>query len=395
MIKLNHLFEIHNTPRLKLPTRGDGTIRVGAEVPLIPPTGPTMIPAENYTSEARFEQERIKVMRRSWFMVAPSSSLVNVGDYVVFEGFGESVVVVRQGDRSVRAFHNVCQHRGARIVDPEHVDEAGVGHCKRGQFECPWHGFCYGLDGTVVDIPDREDFAPGQVDGLRAVEAVAEEWGGWIWLCMDPDEAEALDEYLGPDIIEELGHFNMQDMIVHSKRDWVIQANWKAVVDGFIEVFHVGKTHEPTIGDRLALRETYQELFDRHSMYVIPNAGNLKRLLETKDHIRHAISHYLVFPNSIFNCQATHIQAFQPIPLGANETLYRCWNLILKGGGEDYAKSMDRYWKHFCRVADEDIYVGTQAGATARSMGYSRNIMNERECRIPHFHGTIDKMLAD
>lgn len=378
-----------------LPSRGTGTVRVGRDMPRVPPVGPTRVLASVYTDPERFEQERVKVFRRSWFVIERGSEIPDPGDYLIWEEFGETVVVTRQRDGNVAAFHNVCQHRGARICDPRDTPSGSkAGTCTE-YFECPWHGFRYGLDGAVLGIPERADFARDQVEGLRAPGVAVREWGGWLWVNLSGDLAPSLEDWLGPEIMEELGHYRMEDMVLHRKQTWHMPVNWKAVVDGFIEVYHVGTAHRRTIGDLLATRDTFQTLFDRHSMYVVPGAAGLDAMLAGQDHIQNSISHYLVFPNSIFNCNATHIQFFMPIPIDANTSKYTAWNLILPGGDEEFIGFMDMMWGFFTAVAEEDLYAAQQVGATRQSMGYTRNIMNERECRIPHFLDNVEKMLAD
>ncbi len=378
-----------------IPTRGDGTVRISRGMPNVPPVGPTKVSSSVYTDPERFEQERVKVFRRSWFIIERGSEIPEAGDFLIWEEFGETVVVTRGADGGVAAFHNVCQHRGARICDPgDNASGSKAGNCAD-SFECPWHGFRYGLDGTVVSVPERADFDQAELEGLRAPSVAVREWAGWIWINLSGDDAPTLEEWLGPDIIEELSHYSMEDMVLHQKQTWVMPVNWKAVVDGFIEVYHVGTAHRRTIGDRLATRDTFQTLFDRHSMYVVPAGIKLDELYEHEDHIKSSISHYLVFPNSIFNCNPTHIQFFMPTPIDAHTSKYTAWNLILPGGDDEFIADMDMRWSYFKMVAEEDLYAAQQVGATRQSMGYTRNIMNERECRIPHFLDQVDKMLAD
>jgi phenylpropionate dioxygenase-like ring-hydroxylating dioxygenase large terminal subunit len=378
-----------------LPTRGDGTVRISRDMPNVPPVGPTRVPSSVYTDPERFEQERVKVFRRSWFVVERGSEIPEPGDFLVWEEMGETVVVTRLDDGDVAAFHNVCQHRGARICDPGDTPSGTrVGTCAD-SFECPWHGFRYGLTGEVVGVPERADFDPAELEDLRAPKVAVREWGGWLWINLSGDDAPMLEEWLGADILEELGHYDMERMVLHKKQTWVMPVNWKAVVDGFIEVYHVGTAHRATIGDLLSTRDTYQTLFDRHSMYVVPAGRNLEELFEHGDHIRASISHYLVFPNSIFNCNPTHIQFFMPIPVDANTSKYTAWNLILPDGDDEFLADMDMRWRYFTMVAEEDLYAAQQVGATRRSMGYTRNIMNERECRIPHFLDQVEKLLAE
>ena len=149
-----------------------------------------------------------------------------------------------------------------------------------------------------------------------------------------------------------------------------------------------------TIGDLLAVRDTAITLFERHSMYVIPYSGHLEKLRAEQQHQRDAISHYLVYPFSIFNCEPHHIQAFTPVPTGPHSTRFLCWHLIQPGGDAAFMTRMDRDWNLFTRVAAEDLYVAEQSGAARQSMGYTRNLNNARECRITHLRNVMDKHIA-
>ena len=99
-----------------VPHRGDLPARFGEGVPLIPDIGPAELDSSVYTDPARFEAERRKVLNRSWQIICRSSEIPGTGDHVVWEGQGETIVISRRRDGGVSGFHNVCQHRGARIV---------------------------------------------------------------------------------------------------------------------------------------------------------------------------------------------------------------------------------------------------------------------------------------
>ena len=368
------------------PSRGDGPLRFGAGVEQVPPVGTATVPASVYVDPARYAAELDAVFGQTWLIAGRSSQVPTAGDFLVWEEVGETIVIARQRDGSLSAFFNVCQHRGARIV-------AESGHCDQ-LLTCPWHGFSYDLTGAVRGVPDRGDFDPASLAGLRAPEVAVTEWSGWIWINLaGPDRAPDLLDDLG-ELVDELAPYRMEEMILHARRVWEMPVNWKVVVEGFCEVFHIPVTHRESIGDGLACRDTFIQLFDKHSMYVVPSSRNVEEVYRTQDHQATAVCHYLAFPNSIFDCFPTHIQMFTPIPTGVGTTKYEAWNLIQPGGDDEFLKQMDAYWEHFCWVADEDLRVAAEAGATAHSRGYRRSLFNDRECRLTHFHQVVDKHLA-
>ncbi len=374
------------------PTRGTGTKRIGRDLPVFPPVGPTKVSSSVYTDPARLEEELEKVFFRSWIIVDRSSAIPNPGDYLVWEEIGQTVVVSRLEDGSVRAFHNVCMHRGARIVDP---DRGNPGHCADLKFECPWHGWQYDQTGSVVGVPARIDFDAAELKDVRAMEVAVHEFAGWIWMVLDPEHAVDFEEWMGPEILEELGHFSMGEWEVNAFKVWEMECNWKAVVDAFIEVYHLYGAHKNSIGDGLSQQYTYQWLFDRHSMYVVPSTERIEAILDSEDHIADAISHYYVFPVNTFNCSASSLQMFQAIPVDVNTTRYKCWYLCHPGGDEEYMDRVRYGWEGFCKIAEEDLYAAKQVGSTGKSIAYKRNIMNQRECRIPHFLENIERMIRE
>ena len=181
-----------------VPTRGDVPVRLGPSVRLVPEYGPSKMDASVYTDPVRFELERERVLARHWLIAGRSAQLESAGDWLTYEGHGETIVVTRQPDGSLAAFHNVCQHRGPAIVGE------AVG-CGARRFTCPYHGWVYDTTGLVVGVPEREDFDADHLDGLRAPAVAADEWGGWVWINLaGPDAATPLIESIGPEIADDL-----------------------------------------------------------------------------------------------------------------------------------------------------------------------------------------------
>jgi len=135
-----------------VPTRGDAPVRFGPGVPMVPDIGPGIVDAAVYTDPERYERERATVLRNSWQVICRSAEIANPGDFIAWEGHGETIIVCRRRDGGVSGFHNVCQHRGARIVK----ERSG---CAR-RFTCRWHSWVYDLEGAVVGVPDREASTP-------------------------------------------------------------------------------------------------------------------------------------------------------------------------------------------------------------------------------------------
>ena len=370
------------------PTRGAGPARFGPGVALIPDIGPGTVDADVYTDPERYQRERTAVLAPSWQIVGRSSQLPEPGDFITWEGQGETIVVTRRRDGGVSGFHNVCQHRGARIVK----EPSG---CAR-RFSCRWHNWVYDQQGAVVGVPDREDFDPASLDGLAAPAVECAEWGGWVWAVLaGPGKAPPLLDWLGPDITTDLGVYRMEDMRLAERLTWEVPVNWKVIVDAFNENYHAAHLHakNTTPQDVKDGRFSTYFVFGRHAMMVIPYKGVLARLRETRDHQGTAICHYTVFPTAVFNCNPTHIQLFRAVPLSVDRSRFECWELQYADADQGYQDSVNAHWGRLQKVVAEDVEIWDEVAATRDSSAYRRNILNNRECKITAFHRTISEML--
>ncbi|MEM9033060.1 MAG: aromatic ring-hydroxylating dioxygenase subunit alpha [Actinomycetota bacterium] len=348
-----------------------------------------------YTDPVQFELERERVLNRSWLIAGRSEQVVGPGDWLTFESHGETILVVRQHDGSLASFHNVCQHRGPALV-------ADVQGCGADQFTCPYHGWTYDLTGKVKGVPERRDFDPEHLRDLRSPEVAVDEWAGWVWVNLaGPDDAPSLRSWIGDDIMDDLGRFRMEDMILHDVLEFDVPVSYKAVVDGFNEIYHATELHQtPPEWTRAARKSSFWVVNEQNFMCFVPRHDRLDQLAEDWDHHQHAICHYVVFPNTVFNCNPGHIQLFDPIPVDVDRTRFLCWELIYPGDPEDpeYARYLEetmRHWKGLQRVVGEDIDIYDQLARTKRSSGYRTNILNDREFKLAHYHDTMARLIQD
>jgi len=375
-----------------VPTRGDVPVRLGPTVQLVPDYGPSTLARDAYTDPVRFELERERVLATHWLIAGRSEQAKAPGDWITYEGHGETVVITRQPDGSVSAFHNVCQHRGPAIV-------GAMQGCGARRFTCPYHGWVYDTTGKLVGVPEREDFSPEHLDGLRAPAVAAEEWGGWIWInLLGPDRAPSLMESIGKEITDDLGRFKMEDMILHEVVEWDVPVSYKAIVDGFNEIYHVTELHHVDPAFTKACRQASFHILGDNYMCFVPRPNALDRLADDPDHHRDAICHYVVFPNSVFNCNPGHIQLFSPIPIDVDRTKFLCWEIIYDGDHSDpeyaaYYEGIMAHWAGLKVVVGEDIAIYDQLARTKRSSGYTKNILSERECKIGHYHENMDRKI--
>lgn len=189
-----------------------------------------------YTSEEFFHKEWEQMWTKVWLLLGREDEVPKPGDWQREEVGPESILMVRQDDLTIKAFYNVCQHRGQRLVS------APKGHA--GRFVCPYHSWAYTTDGELNFVQDPEDFPEGNPCGkIRLTELPCETFAGFIWVNMDPD-CISLKEYLGP-VWSDWEGYNIGQWKRYIARTTTAPCNWKVILDNFNESYHVNTVHRP------------------------------------------------------------------------------------------------------------------------------------------------------
>ncbi len=192
----------------------------------------TPIAASRYTSQAFFDQEVEKVWAKTWQFACREEEIAKPGDTYVFDLIDWSILVVRQSDGSIRALQNVCLHRGRKLV---------LNNGNRPHFRCPYHGFAWNTDGSFKECPLPWDFPQLDLDNFGLPEIRVETWAGFVFVNFDHDAPPLLQE-LNP-LPRHFERWNLPDCYKAAHVAKVMPANWKAVIEAFLEASHVATTH--------------------------------------------------------------------------------------------------------------------------------------------------------
>jgi phenylpropionate dioxygenase-like ring-hydroxylating dioxygenase large terminal subunit len=190
------------------------------------------IPKARYLDPDFLKLELEKMFTRTWLMACRVEELPGVGCFVEYEIGSHSILIVREAKDSIRAYYNACRHRGTRLAR---------GRGRVGSIICPFHGWRWNLDGSIRLVLDREEFVPRSDDDLGLVRVRAEQWGGFVFINMDPG-AMPLLEYLDP-IPRIFEPFQFENMRYRWMKGVILPCNWKTALDGFLEAYHVAGTH--------------------------------------------------------------------------------------------------------------------------------------------------------
>lgn len=191
---------------------------------------------ERYVSRDYAEREFEQVFASTWQVSGRETEIPEAGDYYTFDIGRESILVVRQEDGAIRAFYNVCQHRGNRLVHHREGSQPS--------FTCDYHSWRWGIDGALEAVQDPDDFAGGSpCTRLRLAEVKCEVFKSFVFINMDP-EACSLRDYLGP-VWDDWQAYPVEQMVRAQALTVALPSNWKGLIDNFSEVYHFATVHAP------------------------------------------------------------------------------------------------------------------------------------------------------
>jgi phenylpropionate dioxygenase-like ring-hydroxylating dioxygenase large terminal subunit len=347
------------------------------------------ISSDRYFSREVLAQEKERVFMRTWLVAGRESDAPSPGDYFTLDILGEPVLIVCQEPGRHRAFYNVCRHRGRRLVD-EPRGNASL-------FRCLYHSWTYDCGGKLKGAPYAESFPALDCDqqGLKPIRL--ESWGGFLFVNFD-DQAAPLAQFLGP-LAGGLEGWFMPSAI--SKREHTtveIKCNWKIVLDNFFEFYHIIGLHQQRKG-KIFPEESAFALFRDHAVQVIPMERRRGwpgvRTRDWRDWLSIERSrdcgfgfHWTMFPNISVHVNphvgATGFLQITPHATDPERCYWRAWRLAM-----DELETAT--WIDY--QVQQDLDNMEPAAAGLRSRGFDHQQLSLFECRVAHFHSTIDDYL--
>lgn len=230
-----------------------------------------LVDRERYFSPEVASLEWERLWCRTWTIAGRVSDVPRVGDHFTYDLGRESFVVVRSTASEVRAFYNVCAHRGSRLVHRE------LGSVSR--FVCSFHGWAWRVNGSLARITDEETFPARSIcDRPALVEVRCETWGGFVFLTMD-DAAPPLASFLGS-LSEALGRYDLEGMSVVKDATYEWPVNWKIGIDAFLEGYHAHARHPELIRMIDDFHEDFEAYGNGHSRMRIPFGTKSPRIAD-------------------------------------------------------------------------------------------------------------------
>ena len=348
------------------------------------------LPGWVYHDPDYFRVEMARLIRPSWQIVCHANDIPEAGDWRTLDILGESVIVIRGADNLVRAFANVCRHRGSRLVD-------GTGGCAK-RLTCPYHAWTYAADGRLVGVPRREDYAGLDPDGLGLIAVELEAWHGFLFVrlesggpgidvMMAPYESEVAPYRL--DRLEAIGRITLRPRDV----------NWKNVADNYsdglhIEIAHPGLTrlfggdyriqageHVDRMSGDLVERPS-SNLSERAYQQMLP--GEDRRWL-----------YYKLWPNVAIDIYPDQVDFMHFVPVGPTETLIREVSYALPDGRREMKAARYLNWRINRRVNLEDTALIRRVQQGMGSSYYRPGPLGQSEVCLRSFAQKLRRIIPE
>ena len=201
-----------------------------------------LLPPRVFHDADIFEFEQERWFARTWLCVGREEDAAEPGTYLLARAAGESVAIMRDHAGTVRAFHNVCRHRGSTLLDESASGTgSGAGSGKVVRIQCPYHAWIYDLDGSLKRAPHTEEIADFDLADQKLLPVRLETWQGFLFINLDP-AAPPLLEYLA-DLPAAIGNYPVAGLKRARRIEYDVDANWKVIGENYSECYHCPGVH--------------------------------------------------------------------------------------------------------------------------------------------------------
>ena len=357
------------------------------------------LPGWAYFSQELFELECETLFKTHWQFVCHVNEAADIGAYVTFDVAGERALVIRGHDGILRGFHNLCRHRGSRIVP----DARGV--CNKAMV-CPYHGWAYNLDGGLRGIANRDTFPPMQAEkwGLKPLEM--EIWNGLVFIRFQAGPQPAVAEILAR-FDDEIASYDLANMVPtdSNSMDDLLAVNWKSVRDVDNEGYHVRQAHpglhqlygdgyfdEPYANGTSRSVGTFNEAYGhrwsvRKYREILPEADHLPL------HQRRQWIYFGMFPNFVLGLYPDSVIYYQEVPQSATQTVQR--GMCYRRREESREMKAARYLSGRIDrdTAEEDQMLMVWSCEATKSSAYDGVIFSDLEYGVKTYHDHLRRLL--
>jgi choline monooxygenase len=334
------------------------------------------IPAAWYVDDRIGALERQTVFARTWQVVGRAHQLRRPGQFVTAEMAGEPIVVVRDGDNQLRAFYNVCRHHAAAVVT-EYEGNANI-------LRCPYHGWSYGLDGSLKGAPEFEGVRSFDRSQNGLVPVRVDTWEQFVFVNLDL-QARGLTDFLGG-LVKRVAPLNLGTLHFFERRSYSLNCNWKVFVDNYLDGgYHVPHLHK-ALNSVLEYKQYTIENGDRYCLQSSPMVASDVDAATSATRTGDRAWYFWQYPNFMINLYAGYMDTNLVLPDGVD----RCtvvFDFYFDNVNESAAERNRQSILVGERVNDEDVGICESVQRGLRSRAYSAGRLSVRREAGEHlFH---------
>lgn len=360
------------------------------------------LPGRAYSSPETFAKEQERIFEQQWCCVARSSDLPRPGDFQTVQVGRESIIVSRNRAGAARAFFNVCRHRGARLC----TAERGTG--KR-SFQCPYHAWTYDLDGRLMAAPNLTKMPDVGRDEYGLHQAHVREWLGYVWVSV-ADVPSSFEETVMAAVrtrlgdLESIDHYGIDTLEVGRRIRYDVGANWKLIVENFMECYHCATIHPELTEVLPEFAEGFAaQYFVGHGAafgeevegFTVDGSEGLTRIPGISDGQDRRYYAVTIRPNVFVNLVPDHVIVHRMTPLAPDRTIVECDWLFLPEvltSGVDLEKSV----RLFDLVNQQDFEACERCQAATDSKKYAQGgVLVPSEHHLAEFQAWATAAIAD
>jgi Rieske 2Fe-2S family protein len=360
------------------------------------------LPGSWYTDPAVFGREQQAIFDSDWLCVARSGDIPDPGQFLAVQAGSESVLIVRQREGGLRAFLNVCRHRGARLC----LEESGQA---ARYLRCPYHAWSYDLGGRLAAAPNLARMADIDREAYGLVPVAMREWLGYAWVCLAGQPPSFEDTVIGA-VTERLGDpraigaYGLDDLALGQRITYSVAANWKLIVENFMECYHCAPIHPELTGVLPEFAAGFAAQYyvghgaafaGRAAGFTIDGSagfGRLPGVTDDQDRRYYAVT---IRPQVFINLVPDHVILHRMIPLGPDRTTVVCDWLFDAGvvaSGQDVSRSVEL----FDRVNQQDFAACERTQPSMSSRAYrDGGVLVPSEHHIGGFHSWVRDRVSD
>ena len=358
--------------------------------------GARTLPGRYYVSPEIFREERERIFAQRWLCVGREDQIADSGAYLVQEAAEESVIILKDAAGVVRAFYNVCRHRGTRLCEEQHGHFAGT-------IQCPYHAWTYALDGRLLGAPSS-----GEIEGFDKTDyplhrVAVETWEGFLFinLAREPEPFEQAYRRL----MGRFSRFNLPRLVVARTIDYDVRANWKLLFQNYSECYHCGPVHPPlsritppTSGENDLVDGPFTGGFmvinEGHQSLTMTGRSCGLMVGDLPEEDLNRVYYYAIFPNMLLSLHPDYVMFHTLWPQAPDRTRISCSWLFHPDTFNDPAHHPEDGIEFWDMTNRQDWHICEQSQLGVQSRAYQPGPYSRRESLSVQFDREVLKALG-